>query len=57
MPSGPSALPRLVAMAAELGLEVVPVSAVASLGLTELKRALLGLVTRALAPVAVEESV
>jgi len=31
-----------------------PVSAVAGLGLTELKRALLGLVTRALAPVAVE---
>jgi len=54
--SGDDPLPRLVAMATELGLEVVPVSAVAGLGLTELKRALLGLVTRALAPVVVEGS-
>jgi GTP-binding protein len=51
--SGDDPLPRLVAMATELGLPVLPVSAVTGFGLTELKRALLGLLARAPEPVAV----
>jgi GTP-binding protein len=49
-------LPRLRAIAGELGLAVLPVSAVTGLGLTELKRALLALQARPLASVAVEGS-